>query len=147
MHPFNLQSRIPAFPSTAFCSTAGHAHHPVPLYWLPTLSLILVIQCLAFWLSIFIMPRGCSSILSTLPTSVTAPTHPPSPSSTLPRCIQSPTRAQHCITQQLSPSVLVRSDSFGKHILEMHQGFSTSAPLVGLDNAVGEDASSVHCRI
>lgn len=38
------------------------------------------------------MPRGCSSIPSTLPTSMTAPTHPPSPSSTLPsaRSIQSP---------------------------------------------------------
>lgn len=52
----------------------------------------------------FTMPRGCSSILSILPTSMMASTHPPSSPLNSPIAL--------CDTQQLSPAVLVGPDSF-----------------------------------
>lgn len=136
VHPLYLQSGICTFPSTA--STAGHAHHcsstPAPsslphpghgASWLLQHPLNSSHVC-----------DGTHSSTITLLHSPKCPEHP----------VTHPPGTDMVWLNNCRPLCWLRSDSFGQRILGMYQGFSTSAPLAGLDNTEREDASSVHCR-
>lgn len=95
------------------------------------------------------MPHGCSSMPSTLLTSVMAPTHPPSPFSLLPQCSEHPVTHQGPTRYHLA--TVTRCAAKIRELSETcpwaHQASHPQHPSVWLDNTVGKDAGSVHCRI
>lgn len=140
MYPFYLQPGSPLIQIPPSAPPQGMLSTLFPPYWLPSHGLSLIMLCLSLQLAKFHNASRCSSILSILPTSMIASAYLPSPPqlSHNPWRIQSTTSTLCDTTKQLPPTVLVGPDSFGHHMLELYQGFSSSTLLTdGMGNRGG----------